>query len=106
MTMHILFDQTFIHLSIYTSFNISFINFHICVLFIYLYISYYIGVLFSAKYVISILNGIFNRLFRGGKNIKKTFGSWGMDGWMYNNDASRHEKMLMMMMNLMMSMIW
>lgn len=73
--------------------------------------------LFSAKYVISILNGIFNRLFRGGKNIKKTFGSWGMDGWMCNNDddndASCHEKMMRMRMTrmimvvvMMMSMIW
>jgi len=37
-----------------------------------------IGVLFSAKYIVSILNEIFNRLFRGGKNIKKTFGSWAV----------------------------
>lgn len=60
-----------LHLFIYLSIHIY--------LYIYTYRSYYIGVLFSAKYIISILNGIFNRLFRGGKNIKKTFGSWGTD---------------------------
>ena len=83
--------------------------------------------LFSAKYIISILNGIFNRLFRGGKNIKKTFGSWGMDRLMYHNDGcivmmtmmmlvvmkrfvDDDDDMVMMMMILwmimMMSMIW
>jgi len=37
-----------------------------------------IGVLITGRYVINIFNEIFNRLFRGGKNIKKTYGSWAV----------------------------
>ena len=36
-----------------------------------------IGAVVILKFVITFVNGIFARLFRGGKDLKRKYGSWG-----------------------------
>jgi hypothetical protein len=42
-----------------------------------------IGVLAVVSFHLTFLKGVYNRLLRGGKNIKKQYGSWGKKQYMY-----------------------